>query len=368
MKKSLLKKISMSLIFALLLASLFVSAVGAYGPLTMFTPASGSPSPGSLYPRALQLHYGGNSNGYMLATFEKYVSGTPTFPIYRSQDSGASWTKISDVTDTKNGWGMRYQPFLYELPQTIGSMGAGVVLAVGNSIPSDLSKTKLDVYKSVDHGQSWSYVSSIATGGKADPNGTQDPIWEPFVMVANNKLIVYYSDERDPANNQKIVHQTSSDGINWSSVVNDVALGTTLRPGMPTIAKMGNGSYLMAYEIVGYSGGNQTRYKVSTNPESWNPSNAGTELNGTAVGGSPYVIWMSSGGTNGTLVLSANNSDNLYINKSNGTGTWSTISSPVNRAYSRSLVTMADNKTAFIISTKSVNGLNNVIYGNRAIN
>src|SRR5207245_3953202 len=75
---------------------------------TMYTPPSNAPSPGSLYPRALRLQYSGSSNGTMLATFEQYLSGTPVFPIYRSTDNGNTWTQISSVTDTQNGWRMRW--------------------------------------------------------------------------------------------------------------------------------------------------------------------------------------------------------------------------------------------------------------------
>jgi hypothetical protein len=193
---------------------------------TMYTPPSGAPSPGSLYPRALRLQYSGSSNGTLLATFEQYSSGTPVFPIYRSTDNGNSWTQISSISDTHNGFGMRYQPFLYELPTQIGNFPAGTILAAGNSIPSDLSSTELDLYASTDHGSTWSYVSTIATGGKADPTNGQTPVWEPFLMVSGSKLIVYYSDQRDPNHGQKIVHQVTTDGLTWGSVVDDVATST----------------------------------------------------------------------------------------------------------------------------------------------
>ena len=113
------------------------------------------------------------------------------------------------MTDQVNGWGMRWQPQLYELPQAIGNMPAGTILCAGNSIPSDYSKSKLDLYKSTDHGKTWSFVSSIASGGQPKSENGYTPVWEPFLLVADNKLIVYYSDQRDPKYGQKIVHQTS---------------------------------------------------------------------------------------------------------------------------------------------------------------
>ena len=59
-------------------------AHAAFGPSTMYTPPSGSPSPGALYGRALRLQHSGSANGTMLTTFEQYVNGTPSFPIFRS--------------------------------------------------------------------------------------------------------------------------------------------------------------------------------------------------------------------------------------------------------------------------------------------
>ncbi|WP_367324578.1 hypothetical protein [Streptomyces sp. HUAS ZL42] len=96
-------------------ATLVLPAAGRANALarqsqTMYTPPSNAPASGSLYPCGLRLEHSGSSNGTLLATFEEYTSGTPVFPIYRSTDNGNSWTKISDVADTQNGWGMRWEP------------------------------------------------------------------------------------------------------------------------------------------------------------------------------------------------------------------------------------------------------------------
>lgn len=53
------------------------------------------------------------------------------------------------------------------LNQSIGGFPAGTILLAGNSIPSDLSKTQLDLYASTDSGVTWKFVSHIAKGGKA---------------------------------------------------------------------------------------------------------------------------------------------------------------------------------------------------------
>lgn len=55
----------------------------------------------------------------MLTTWENYTPTKPYFPIYRSTDHGFTWNPLSQVQDTVNGWGLRYQPFLYELKQSL---------------------------------------------------------------------------------------------------------------------------------------------------------------------------------------------------------------------------------------------------------
>ncbi|MFC4601831.1 AbfB domain-containing protein [Cohnella hongkongensis] len=358
--------------FTVVLACMIAfSTASAFGPSTMYTSPNTNPSPGSLYPRVLTLKHNGIYNGRMLATFERYVNGTPTFPIYESTNGGVSWTQISQVADTVNGWGLRYQPFLFELPQAIGSMPAGTILCFGNSIPNNLSQTKLDLYKSTDRGQTWTFVSSIASGGAAHPNGQEDPVWEPFALVYNNKLIVYYADERDPNHNQKLVHQTSTDGVNWGPVVEDIALGNK-RPGMPVIAKLGNGNYIYTYEYGGAPEANfAIYYKISSNPENFGAANQpGTVLrtrDGVVPTSSPYVTWLSGTGPNGTIAVSAYSSSDIYLNSENGAANnWTRVSSPVPGGYSRALEPLADQHSLFIISSGALpNGSNrnSVVYG-----
>jgi hypothetical protein len=47
-------------------------------------------------------------------------------------------------------------------------------------------------------------------------------------MVYDNQLVCYYSDQRNPSYGQYLVHQVSSDGVNWGPVVPDMQ-GTNLR-------------------------------------------------------------------------------------------------------------------------------------------
>ena len=122
--------------------------------------------------------------GTLLATWENYSPEPPAvyFPIFKSKNGGKTWKHISNVTDQVNGWGLRYQPFLYQLPQRVGKYPKGTILLSGSSIPTDLSATLIEVYASRDQGYTWEFVSHVALGGEALPNHGLTPVWEPFLM------------------------------------------------------------------------------------------------------------------------------------------------------------------------------------------
>lgn len=155
------------------------AVVSAISNLTIFTPPrnAGWTDPSVLYARSVIL-----PNGDLLATWENYSPEPPLvyFPIFRSQDAGKTWKEISRVRDTVNNWGLRYQPDLYVLPVAIGSFPAGTLLASGNSIPTDLSKSKIDVYASTDSGLTWKFASSVVSGGRAVPENQVRPALIPI--------------------------------------------------------------------------------------------------------------------------------------------------------------------------------------------
>ncbi|WP_277407026.1 RICIN domain-containing protein [Lacrimispora xylanisolvens] len=182
---------------------------------------------------------------------------------------------------------------------------------------------------------------------------------EPFLMVANNRLICYYSDERDTAHSQKLVHQTTTDGIHWSSVVNDVALSDSRqRPGMAVVTKMPDGNYIMTYEIIGNPGG--AFYKISSDPESWNQADAGTCFDPSGSG--PYCVNL-----NGTILLSSGGNNKLYTNQNNGIGSWTQIDSIIGACYSRCLVPMRNGRLFVIGAGWNGSGLNKVTYGDMSV-
>ena len=322
---------------------------------TLYTPPADAPSPGTFYPRAMRLQHNGAANGTILATFEQYTNGIPVFPIYRSTDNGTSWTKISEVADTQNGWGMRWEPELFELPRAMGGFPAGTILAAGDSVPADRGGTKIDLYASTDRGQSWTFVTNIATGGEAISSNGHTPVWEPYFLLSGDRLIVYYSDQRDTAHGQEIVHQVSTDLRNWGPVVDDVSMPTYAdRPGMPVVTRLPNGNYVMSYEYCNApEGGCSVYYKISADPEGFG-SVTGRVLrstDGVIPSGAPFITWLPTGGPNGTLVLSGESQNDLFVNTENGAANaWNRMRSNVAGGYSRGMLPLPDGHSLMVFS------------------
>ena len=326
------------------------------------------------YPRTIQLNYSGTANGTLLTTFEQSpgsVDVQGTFPIYRSTDDGKTWAKYSDIVDTQNNWGMVWEPQLYELPVAVGNVPAGTILASGMSIKltklPDGSLTyangRMELYRSDDHGLTWSFMTTIAVGGDHT-----HPIWEPFLALdSTGHLVCYYSDEREhETHSQKLVHQVSSDGgYTWGPVVNDVRVAdANLRPGMPVVSKLGNGQYFMTYEVVGQTG-NPVRFRYSSDGDNWgDPLDIGTPIstaNGTFPGSTPFNVWTPNGGPNGTIYVSSKFTNNpssprggdFFVNYNYGQGTWYKVQQPnayantTGSGYSRSMVLSPDGQSMY---------------------
>lgn len=307
----------------------------------VFRPDSDYTSWKTIYPRSLQL-----GDGSLLLSWENYPPEPPQahFPIWKSTDGGATWSDFVNVTDQANDWGLRCQPLLYLLPQDFGGYSAGTILLAGMSLPADLSEAWLDLYASTDDGRNWEFVSHVvyAPGPETVKNGDK-AVWEPFLLMYNNQLILYYSDQRDPAHAQKLSHVITDDLKTWSDPVDDVAVATYgTRPGMATVAYIETtGKYIMTYEYCDGNNGCAAHYKVADSPLLFgDAANTAIVADGINPGGSPYVIWTKdpSGGGSGIIIMNGASREEVFVNSDDAASDgWKLVDVGQWSAYSRCL-------------------------------
>ncbi|MGW5665617.1 RICIN domain-containing protein [Streptomyces sp. NPDC003758] len=373
----------------------------------------------AIYPKSALL-----PSGRLVASFEKatVVPSTgsadgETLPVYKSDDHGTSWQPLSQVKAPAYLSGdPRYakytsnwtNPYLYVLPQDVGNLKAGTLLLASvvsgddyyykehkaadpNWTPSndgDRKDLAIALYSSTDQGVSWKVVNVVATGGRqggsagaigrnvseANTYKQVDPLWEPYLMVYEGRLVCYYSDENDytgfdpvtgaptpdPANDtaadshgQILVHRTwNGRSAQWSGPVVDVP-GLTQdmgggkteigggRPGMTNVVPTTDGKWLLTYEYWG--GGVNTRYAISDNPLKFYSASTGNPVTSLpvdagshplAVNGSPVVIRLPDG----RLVYNAAGSGDVWVNESGRSdGVWKEYQTTSPAGYSRNL-------------------------------
>lgn len=203
-------------------------------------------------------------------------------------------------------------------------------------------------------------MSTVAVGTGPNTTNGATPVWEPFIMLHDNVLGVFYSDQRDSLHGQKLAHQESTDLVSWGPVINDVAYANyTLRPGMTSVAKLGNGQFMISFELAfaqedpvlaPYA----VHYKIASSPFEF--ANAEPMLlkasDGTIPSACPYTVWTPVGPSpKGTVVLSDGTYSELFINTNYGDPEdWVKVPSGKGIAYSRQLRVMPDERVILVVN------------------
>jgi hypothetical protein len=312
-----------------------------FGPVTVTDAGSGAS-----YARAVRLSEqrpGGSQT--FLATFQQFDPAKPGgFEIFRSQDGGRTWLQRGNVPDAGDPGKIWLQPYLYELPRPFAGLPKGAVLCAGNSL--DSASTRIVLYASLDRGLTWRYLSTVAVGGPPNPTNGNTPVWEPFLLLHRDRLICYYSDQRDPRYGQKLAHQTSRDLRNWGPVIDDiVGEDYSRRPGMITVAQVHSSLWITTCEYGVSDTYYPVRYKLARDPESFGTSPALELLDqdGYAPSAAPTVAWSDSGGPHGTILVSANSDQDFFLNRALGDpAEWTRLSTPMPRGYSRFTIPLTD--------------------------
>lgn len=257
-------------------------------------------------------------------------------PIYKSDDWDATWFNFSAVYDQVNGWGMRFQPFLYILPIAFGCFPAGTILAAGVPTPRSLEgDIRIELYASIDQAETFNLVSHVAYGNGPDiaTNGNA-AIWEPFILYYNSQIIVYYSDQHNiGVHGQQLRQQTTTDLETWSSAVDiEADSNATARPGMETVFAHTetNCEGTFTFELFQTDNYN-VHYKISPDPLSFGAAQSQklTTTTGATPVSAPYIIWTQNPAKtdgSGILIPSAIPNEQIFSNEdSANSGNWEAV-------------------------------------------
>lgn len=333
-------------------------------------------------------------DGTLVATGEQLSGYDSGIPIYRSTDKGATWTKnakyVHDNEYANAAYDARWQPSLLVLPRAVGPMDKGDILLVATSIDGSattFNKTGLNLYISKDVGLTWTWLSEIHSSRRTS---TENGCWEGNLYVnGDGELVCMFADETDHGNHsQRIAMKTTSDGTNWSDLIEVVALNEgSLRPGMPAVTQIKDGKYFLTIEMVGENGV-PIYWKSSDDGVDWGDitdKGSKIEVNDKIIdlvsnreidtvafpGSSPYCAWSPKGkNENGTLYVTAQRTqytigspanraqNNLFVSYDLGE-TWLKKDHPITYteyndmrpAYSNSLTVSRDGNSLYVVNT-----------------
>jgi len=298
------------------------------------------------YERAVVL-----SNGDILATWCREFpvvtgwTGMKSLYFYKSSDDGKTWTQVStlDPSDynglSRDKMGMSG---MYVLPRAVGNLPAGTILFALSDWDTS-SEYCIHIWRSTDQGVTWQLHSNLAPRGNVTSS-----VWEPeFILTDEDKLICYYSDERQPGYDQCIAEEISLDGgITWSDYQIIVGTGdpnwvrgvdpSMWRPGMPRVIQMSNGSYFMAYENIANGYGGIISCRTSQDGINWGDVTAlGTRVQTSDAQEAhqcPMIACIDDGSTYGRIVLRGMNdtcSPSKCFTSVDGGNTWQLMDAPL---------------------------------------
>ncbi|CNE28785.1 Neuraminidase (sialidase) [Mycobacterium tuberculosis] len=338
----------------------------------------------AMYPRLVRLRDG----RIILSVASATGSGvTDVARFYESTDGGRTFRTLSEILDPAAAHGRgACCGSMFELPHRIGAQPAGTLLWAGtvgmkNGAPE--RRPELRVWRSMDGGRHWSYLSSCTIAPEGTPS--DKGLWEPELAVdGQGRLVCYYSDETRPGHDQVIVEAASPDGgVTWGPGTVIVASGRHDRPGMPVVRKLPGGTYLMVYEVCGPAASCKVHYRRSADGWTWgDPADRGTvarTADGHNLLHAPTVAWVPGGGPRGTVLLVGGvvrdaksrlvrpaSGATLFANTANGSGVWREVLAPVRVPfpahpehddivcgnYSSSLLSVSDGKGLLEAATK----------------
>lgn len=341
----------------------------------------------ALYPRVIRLEHAGAANGRLLLSYVTFPGGAyGQGYILASDDDGRTWssTPIGVIADS-SAHGLCCAT-LYEVPAASGGLAPGTLLWAASVGQQETGRRMaLRVWKSVNGGRDWAYLSSCANASN------EGGLWEPELSVAaDGRLVCHYSDETlQPAYSQVIARVESTDGgATWGARQLTVAsTNAAHRPGMPVVRRMPDGQYVMTYEICGVPDANCATY-IRRSPDglTWGDSSAlGARIVSTAghyFAHAP-VVAVRPGGSGGLVLVGqllenaaqqqvTGSGGTLMVASGDGRGAWVEVRAPLQVSsvydnycpnYSTSLLPSSDGSGVQMVATAWVGQLCAAFHG-----
>jgi len=335
----------------------------------------------TFYPRLIRLAHSGEANGRIMLSV---VTDTPshTGVIFESTDDGRSFHEVGRIADP---WGAAPRggccSSIFELPRQIGSMPAGTLLWA-STMGRNAGEARIRLWKSNDLGRTWTFVSTPY----AAPNDLG--VWEPEMSIdAYGRLVIHFADETEqPEHSQILARVVSEDGVNWSEKHATVRSSVAhYRPGMPVVAELPDGSYVMAYEICAMAAPYHCDVRLRYSSDGWNwgdETDLGvrpTTVDGKYFTHTPTITWVPGDSPDGRVLLigqilqersgavAEGNGATVFVNTTNARGYWYEIPAPVEVPdardavcpnYSSTLLTTADGTGLIEVATDQPPGEN----------
>jgi hypothetical protein len=152
---------------------------------------------------------------------------------------------------------------------------------------------------------------------------------------------------------QTIADVTSTDGGHtWGLERNVVAIpstaATTYRPGMATVRRLPDGTFIMSYELCGTGMTNSCEVRIRTSADGSNrgastdPGTVVATVDGRHLFHTPTIAWAPGGGPHGRIlmvdelvkdasgaILRPESGSTVLVNYNDGAGPWSPLDAPV---------------------------------------
>lgn len=215
------------------------------------------------------------------------TNGAPTVQVARSDDGWRTYQAMASIPSP---------PGFIQEQSHLARLADGTLLMAVRKRKEDLTWFGLPVFRSTDDGRSWEEISSIDTnphaGGQFDRG-----LWEPYLLVLpDGRVTAFYASEMhasDPPWYSQTISQRISDdgGVTWGQEILAAARAGTARPGMPGVARLTDGRFILVFEACSVDNCN-VHVKTSEDGVTWS-DDLGIALPEQRSG--PFVAALSTG-------------------------------------------------------------------------